>query len=188
MTESEFVDAIVSSRMGHYVYGLCLDNGAVFYVGKGAGFRALEHAKSATQEDSSEKARYIKSIGDRLRYTIFMHCADDVFAKGYEAYLIRGHHEVLTNIIIPSVSIIDKMFDPVDPLKKALADLAFIDEKIKTGDRECRLGLLSIIFSCPSFLPKIPDSDLAWAAGIADGAKARIAIKEQLEAMTDGRH
>lgn len=188
LTEQEFVSAVDASQWGHYVYGLCLENGAVFYVGKGIGRRATDHAKIAMQGDLSEKSQYIRHIGSRLRYTLFLQCSDDVFAKGYEAYLIRGHHDVLCNLAIPSVQVFERMFEPIDPLQKALDDLARVDAYVKQADKECRRYLLSIIASCPAILESIPDEDLAWATGLENGAVARLEIVARLEEVEYGSH
>ena len=188
LTEQEFVSAVDASQWEHYVYGLCLDNGAVFYVGKGIGRRATDHAKIAMQGDLSEKSQYIRHIGPRLRYTLFLQCSDDVFAKGYEAYLIRGHHDVLCNLAIPSVQVFERMFEPIDPLQKALDDLARVEAYVKQADKECRRYLLSIIASCPAILDSIPDEDLAWATGLENGAVARLEIVSRLDEVEYGGH
>jgi len=187
MTAEELEGAICASLWDHYVYGLCLDNGAVFYVGKGVGSRALDHAREAASGEDSEKAAYIRYIGDRLRYTLFLQCSDDIFAKGYEAYLIRGHHDVLTNVVVPSVAVIEKMLEPIDPMERAREELAAVDRYIERGMEECRRALLRVIAGCPPVIRSITDEELAWATGIEDGAQARIAILERLTEAEHGR-
>lgn len=186
MTGPELSAAIASSNWDHYVYGLCDPHGYTFYVGKGVRDRALAHAIDAVTGCKSEKAEAIRSLGDGLRYTIYLQCQDDAFALGYEACLINAFHGVLTNIVTPSDEVIDRMFAPVDPLMAMRASFKEIDLILKTGDRDCRLAMLSIISDCPEILPKISDADLAWVMGMADGAAARTSIEKQLEAMKNG--
>ena len=162
-TEDEFKILIQNSLWDHYVYGLCLDNGAVFYVGKGVGNRAIEHSKNAANGDDSEKSRYIRHIGDRIRYTLFFQCSDDAFARGYEAYLIQMHHDVLTNIAPASSAAFEKMFQPVHPFLKALDDLEYVDRYIKRADAECRASMRSIIAKCPEVVKTMTEEEIAWA-------------------------
>ena len=180
LTAEQFAAAIEGSAWDHYVYGLCLDNGAVFYVGKGIRSRALDHEKQAAQGEQSEKCEYIRAIGQRLRYTLFFQCADDAYAKGYEAYLIRGHHDVLTNIVIPSTDAIYRMCEPVDPFAKEFEALRYVDEYIKRADRECRESMRDIIEGCPSVIHSLTDDTLAWVTGLKSGSAARAAIQRQL--------
>ena len=182
MTEHEFAQSIKDSRWDHYVYGLCLDNGAVFYVGKGVKDRALDHAKSACHGDDSEKAQYIRFIGEKLRYTLFFQCSDDAYAKGYEAYLIRGHSDVLANIAIPSLAAIDKMLEPIDPQERDRATLQYVAELTQKAEKELRRDLLRIIAGCPPVMQTISYEELAWATGMESGAEARAAIHMRLVA------
>lgn len=186
MTGTELSATIASSNWDHYVYGLCDPHGYTFYVGKGVRDRALAHAIDAEAGCDSEKAEAIRSLGDNLRYTIYLQCQDDTFALGYEACLINAFHDVLTNIVIPSDEVIDRMFIPVDPMMAMRASFRQIDSILKSGDRDCRLAMLSIISDCPEILPKISDADLAWVMGTADGAAARNSIEKQLEAIKNG--
>lgn len=162
-TEDEFKILIENSLWDHYVYGLCLDNGAVFYVGKGVGARAFEHAKNAASGDDSEKSRYIRHIGGRIRYTLFFQCSDDAFARGYEAYLIHLHHDALTNIAPASSAAFEKLFQPVDPFLKALDDLNYIDRYIKRADAECKSSMRSIIAKCPEVVKTMTEEEISWA-------------------------
>ena len=186
MTGPEFFEAIQSSRWPHYVYGLCLDNGAVFYVGKGTNCRALDHAREAIRGEQSEKAEYIRRIGDKLRYTIFFQCEDDVFARGYEAYLIRGHHDVLANVAIPSTAVIDQMFKPLDLIQKAFSSITAIEEIIERGDRTNRKALLSVIADCPAVLASLDDETISWATGITDGRVARAEVRRKILEIAHG--
>ena len=161
-TGYEFAKLIKSSQWDHYVYGLCLDNGAVFYVGKGVGDRALDHAKEAAKGDDSEKSRYIREIGEKIRYTIFLQCSDGDFALGYEAYLIHGHHDVLTNIASASDIAFQRMFQPVDPIRRDLDSLAYVDRYVKNANAECRASMRSIIDGCPAIEQTLTKEELEW--------------------------
>lgn len=119
-TSDEIKAHIKKHRWNHYVYGLCLDIGLVFYIGKGTGSRLLDHAKDAKKGDPSQKAQVIRAIGDRLRYTIFMCCADDRYALGAEAHAIRVNSDCLLNVVIPSESLIHAMHAPVTEYEVAM--------------------------------------------------------------------
>lgn len=161
-TEPDFAALIKHSKWDHYVYGLCLDNGAVFYVGKGTKNRAIEHSKEAAHGDGSEKSTYIRAIGDRLRYTLFLQCLDGDFALGYEAYLIHGHHDVLTNIAPASEAAFQRMFQPVDPIRRDLDALAYVGNYIKRADAECRASMKSIIEKCPEIWETLTPEEIEW--------------------------
>lgn len=122
----------------------------------------MEHAKQAAKGDQSEKAEYIRNIGSRLRYTVFLQCEDDAFARGYEAYLIHGHHDVLTNIAPASLAAIERMFVPICPFRKSLADLAAITKMLQQADQECKDAMSRIIAGCPEVIRKLSADDLLW--------------------------
>ncbi len=186
LTADQFAAAIDKSAWDHYVYGLCLDNGAVFYVGKGIRDRALDHEKQARQGEQSEKSDYIRYIGPRLRYTLFLQCQDDAYAKGYEAYLIQGHHDVLTNIVIPSVDVFHRMFQPIDQFEQSLQVLRQIGEYVEKADQECRFAMAKVIAGHPPIINTLTDDDLAWFAGSQDGAAVRAQIKNYMAEVQYG--
>lgn len=161
-TEKEFAELLKASKWDHYVYGLCLDNGAVFYVGKGTGDRALDHAKEAIRGDDSEKSQYIRKIGPRLRYTLFLQCSDSAYALGYEAYLIHGHRDVLTNIAPASDAAFQRMFVPLDPALRDLDVLESIGRYIKKADAECRAAMKTLISKCPAIEGTLCPEELQW--------------------------
>lgn len=186
MTGPELLATIASSNWDHYVYGLCDPDGYTFYVGKGVRDRALAHATDAENGCNSEKSEAIRSLGEKLRYTIYLQCQDDTFALGYEACLINAFHDVLTNVVIPSDEVIDRMFIPVDPMMSIRKTFKEIDAILEKGDLDCRRSMLSIISGCPEILPKISNDDLAWVMGMDDGAAARASIEKQLETIKNG--
>ena len=67
MTAKEAASEVAAHRWPHYVYALCSDTGAAFYVGKGAGPRLLAHAAEAAAGGDSAKCQMIRRAGDRLR-------------------------------------------------------------------------------------------------------------------------
>lgn len=161
-TGEEFSELIKASKWEHYVYGLCLDNGAVFYVGKGVGTRALEHAKEAYRGDDSEKCQYIRAIGPRLRYTIFLQCSDSDYALGFEAYLIHGHHDVLTNIAPASEAAFQRMFQPLDPIRRELDALEYVGRYLDRANTECRESMKALISKCPAIEGTLSPEELEW--------------------------
>lgn len=110
MTEKEARAYIKSIGWRHYVYGLCLSDGTVFYVGKGVQDRMLQHKVEARANGSSAKCQQILAAGDDLRYTVFLSCQDDCFAAGYESHLILRHGKSLTNIASGSEKLLEQMF------------------------------------------------------------------------------
>ena len=94
----------------------------------------------------------------------------------------------MCNLAIPTVQVIERMCEPIDPLQKALDGLARIDAYVKQADKECRRYLLSIIASCPAILESIPDEDLAWATGLENGSVARLEIVSRLDEVEYGGH
>jgi len=184
MDEQEFSRAIKASPWEHYVYGLCLDNRAVFYVGKGVRGRALEHAKAAARGDDSEKAAYIRQIGPRLRYTLFYQTHDEAYALAYEAYLIQGHHDVLTNVVVPTYEGIERAFTPKSPMQQlidSVIKLIEVEKIIKAGDQQCKRAMQAIINDCPQVISTLTDDDLAWALDHTDGAFVRQRLQKLMK-------
>lgn len=145
LTKDEMRQQVKQHRWPNYVYGLCDSSGAVFYIGKGVGSRALEHEREAAKGADSRKCRAIRAYNDRLRYTIFVVCEDETYAAGYEALLIRQNLGVLTNEADGSTAAIERMFAPPvpkDPCLKALADLNaalnMLDEMAARTERDAR--------------------------------------------------
>ena len=123
MTETQARDSINGHKWRHYVYGLCRDDGLVFYIGKGVDGRLFDHAKEANTGGNSEKCKYIRAIGDQLRFTIFIHCEDDPYAAGYEAFLLSANTDCLLNIAPASKPALENMFKPVGIFQKAMATI-----------------------------------------------------------------
>lgn len=142
MTAKEAASEVAAHRWPHYVYALCSDTGAAFYVGKGAGPRLLAHAAEAAAGGDSAKCQMIRRAGDRLRYAIFLVCQDEAFAAGVEAWLINAFYDDLTNIKPGSAAACLAALQPLDPYQIAIAKLEdtlrMLDEAQEATDRAAR--------------------------------------------------
>lgn len=98
LDEAAMREVVAGLQWPHYVYVLCSEAGAVFYVGKGTGARVFDHRKEAEAGVQSEKCRVIRALGDRLRYGLFAACQDDDWAVMLESLLINSDYDNLTNI------------------------------------------------------------------------------------------
>lgn len=96
--ESAMAAMVAALRWPHYVYALCSETGAAFYVGKGVGDRAFHHRREAQAGGDSEKCKVIRALGPRLRYCLFAACQDDDWATMLESVLINADYPSLTNI------------------------------------------------------------------------------------------
>lgn len=161
LTREEMRKQIQGHGWNHYVYGLCHTSGIVFYIGKGRGFRALTHEDEASSDDSI-KSQAIRLCDDQLRYTLFACCADDAYAAGIEAYLIRTHKDQLSNIANGSEAAIDRMFQPVDQITKDRETLAQIARYLQRADEECREAMKGIIRGCPEIEQTLTEEERQW--------------------------
>lgn len=122
LTREEMQRHLNSQRWKHYVYGLCVDEGLMFYVGKGTGMRALHHEGQSDKSESRKNAA-IKACGSRLRYSIIACCETDNYAAGLEAMILINNHDVLTNIAPGSYAAIERMHDTPSVFGEAMACL-----------------------------------------------------------------
>ena len=164
LTREEMRKQIQGHGWNHYVYGLCHTSGIVFYIGKGRGLRALDHEIEAHSDDSL-KSQAIRLCDDQLRYTLFACCADDAYAAGIEAFLIRSHKDQLSNIANGSEAAIERMFQPVDPILKDLETLLEIAITLKRGDDQCREAMKGIIRGCPAIEQTLTPEEREWVNG-----------------------
>ena len=123
MTAAEAAKEVAAHRWPFYVYALCSDTGAAFYIGKGTGHRMLAHAAEAADGGDSAKCKMIRAAGQRLRYAVFMVCQDEAFAVGIEAWLINACYEELTNIKPGSAAACMAALQPIDPQQLAIAQI-----------------------------------------------------------------
>jgi hypothetical protein len=98
LDEAAMREVVAALQWPHYVYVLCSQAGAVFYVGKGSGTRVFDHRKEADSGVQSEKCRVIRALGDRLRYGLYAACQDHDWAVMLESLLIACDYDNLTNI------------------------------------------------------------------------------------------
>ena len=129
LTPEEMQATLKANQWGHYVYGLCIPDGTVFYVGKGTAYRALDHAREADGGNQSFKSAFLRNLGSRLRYTIFLSAADDSYSAGVEAIILQQHSDSLLNIMPGSQLAIDEMHIPPSPLKRTKIMLAEMEQK-----------------------------------------------------------
>lgn len=124
-------------QWGHYVYALCDEAGAAFYIGKGRGDRLFQHSKDAATGRAGAKYEQIRALGAGLRYAILLACKDDPYALGFEALLIRQHFPCLTNETNGSETAIARMNKPFfddSPLGMLLATLMMGAEMLRDID------------------------------------------------------
>ena len=98
----------IGEKLGYYVYALLDPGGGIFYVGKGKGDRAYQHANAALAGDDEKPAELklntIKGIhrrGQAVRVEIIRHGLDEKEAFEVEGAVMdvlrmTGHH--LTNV------------------------------------------------------------------------------------------
>lgn len=100
MTEAEARKQAKAHAWPFYVYALCDPIGCVFYIGKGQKNRLLDHAIEAHRGEESEKAQTIRMLGNSLRYSILLSCADEETAIAHEAFFIEDLWQfgTLTNL------------------------------------------------------------------------------------------
>lgn len=89
--------AIKASSWRFYVYLLCGPGGEIFYVGKGAGPRALVHAAEAAAGADGDKTEMLRRLGNQVRYCILAFFEDDDEALLEESILIEALWPVLLN-------------------------------------------------------------------------------------------
>lgn len=148
MTREEMRKQIQGHGWNHYVYGLCHTSGIVFYIGKGTGLRALKHEDEA--HDDTIKSQAIRLCDDQLRYTLFACCADDAYAAGIEAFLIRTHKGQLSNIANGSEMAIERMFEPVDHHAQMAYDLWDAIEATIHASNAVEQSARALVQRCPS--------------------------------------
>lgn len=107
--ETSMRQQIAALEWSYYVYALCDDTGAAFYIGKGRGDRLFQHAIDAAEGESSAKCDAIRGLGERLRFALLLVCEDEPYALGFEAMTIRQHFNALTNKVNGAESAIARM-------------------------------------------------------------------------------
>lgn len=137
LTEHEMRAQLARLAWPHYVYALCETDGAIFYIGKGYGDRAFDHALEARRGGASPKCQYIRHLGDRVRYAVLLACRDDAFALGFEAAQLLHHRGTLLNLQPPRLSAIERMFDPADERVETLLLLLDVFRQIGEMERAC---------------------------------------------------
>lgn len=146
MCRSEVKDYLLKKKWPSYVYGLCLQDGTVFYVGKGTGARVLMHEVEAEAGCQSDKCSLIREIKNQLRYTIFLSCADGDFAGGFEAKMLLAHKDRLKNIAKGSDKLAERMFQPVYPMDASVSNALKSMASDLTGSyRDNLLSMLSLV-------------------------------------------
>lgn len=90
----------------YYVYMLAYPEsmgGAVFYVGKGTGYRVSSHEAETRNGGTSKKHDIIRSIwnaGEQVVKDIVFETDDEQEAFTHESELIKRHASILANIIL----------------------------------------------------------------------------------------
>lgn len=137
LTEREMRAQVAGLKWPHYVYALCEPDGSIFYIGKGAGDRAFDHASEARRGGTSPKCQWIRYIGDHLRYSLLLACRDHAFAVGFEAGMLHNERGLLLNRQPARLSCIERMFDPVDETAQMVAMLLDVLRMTREMEQRC---------------------------------------------------
>lgn len=163
LTKAEMRRQLNSMQWRHYVYGLCRPDGSVFYVGKGTARRALDHEKEAAAGGVSSKCATIRELGDDLRYALFLSCADDAFAAGYEARMLMAYAASMENISGGSRKVMQKMFSPPPGDASHIASsIRWIKRHIEEAYAENARLMACIVGRSPWVMSAIPEEDRDW--------------------------
>ena len=134
-------DQLRTLKWPHYVYALCDQDGAGFYVGVGQGPRVFAHLAEAKAGGKSLKCRLIRHFGDRLRFALVF-CTDwRPYALALEAYLIREFRGNLTNVENGSPRLMAGWFDPRDESLHSLRLLQAAMDKFEALRQMCDADL-----------------------------------------------
>lgn len=140
VNETEIRQQLAAHRWPFYVYALCADDGAIFYIGKGQRTRLLDHLATAADGQPGTKHEAIRALGDRVRFAILLSCTDEDAAKAAEAFHIDACWELgtLTNQrreTVASVVASIEREEPESPAATLVDTLRILEEASAAVDR-----------------------------------------------------